>query len=197
MNPTEIPIEMDMEAYAMKEIRLHGRGGQGVVKASHIVVKAAVGSGTHGQFIPFFGVERKGSPVFGFLRLSNEPIRRKTQVYEPDILIIFDDTLVKLPATYAGLKTGGTVIINSTKTAEELGVPAQAGEIAIVDATGISENLFGRNMPNTSMLGALAKVTDLVSKDALFDEIAAAFGEQNRTAAQTAYDSVVITKKEA
>lgn len=197
MNPTEIPIEMDMEAYAMKEIRLHGRGGQGVVKASHIVVKAAVGSGTHGQFIPFFGVERKGSPVFGFLRLSNEPIRRKTQVYEPDILIIFDDTLVKLPATYAGLKTGGTVIINSTKTAEELGVPAQAGEIAIVDATGISENLFGRNMPNTSMLGALAKVTDLVSRDALFDEIAAAFGEANRTAAQTAYDSVVITKKEA
>ena len=188
---------MDMEAYAMKEIRLHGRGGQGVVKASHIVVKAAVGSGTHGQFIPFFGVERKGSPVFGFLRLSNEPIRRKTQVYEPDILMIFDDTLVKLPATYAGLKAGGTVIINSTKTAEELGVPSQAGEIAIVDATGISEHLFGRNMPNTSMLGALAKVTDLVSKDALFDEIAAAFGEANRTAAQTAYDSVVITKKEA
>ena len=188
---------MDMEAYAMKEIRLHGRGGQGVVKASHIVVKAAVGSGTHGQFIPFFGVERKGSPVFGFLRLSSEPIRRKTQVYEPDILMIFDDTLVKLPATYAGLKAGGTVIINSTKTAEELGVPTQAGEIAIVDATGISEHLFGRNMPNTSMLGALAKVTDLVSKDALFDEIAAAFGEQNRTAAQTAYDTVVITKKEA
>ena len=120
------PNEMNMEAYAMKEIRLHGRGGQGVVKASHIVVKAAVSSGTHGQFIPFFGVERKGSPVFGFLRLSNEPIRRKTQVYEPDILMIFDDTLVKLPATYAGLKKGGTVIINSTKSIEALGVPAEA-----------------------------------------------------------------------
>ena len=66
-----------------------------------------------------------------------------------------------------------------------------------MDATGISEHLFGRNMPNTSMLGALAKVTDLVSREALFDEIAAAFGEANRTAAQTAYDSVVITKKEA
>ena len=97
---------MDMEAYAMKEIRLHGRGGQGVVKASHIVVKAAVGSGTHGQFIPFFGVERKGSPVFGFLRLSNEPIRRKTQVYEPDILIIFDDTLVKPPGHLRGAERG-------------------------------------------------------------------------------------------
>lgn len=179
----------------MKEIRLHGRGGQGVVKASHIVVKAAVAGNAYGQFIPFFGVERKGSPVFGFLRLSNTPIRRKTQVYNPDILMIFDDTLVHLPATYAGLKEGGTIIINSTKSAEELGIPAQAGEIAIIDASGISEKLFGKNMPNTSMLGALAKVTDLVNRDLLFDEIAAAFGEQNRVAAQIAYDSVVIAKQ--
>lgn len=179
----------------MKEIRLHGRGGQGVVKASHIVVKAAVAGNAYGQFIPFFGVERKGSPVFGFLRLSNTPIRRKTQVYNPDILMIFDDTLVHLPATYAGLKEGGTIIINSTKSAGELGIPAQAGEIAIIDASGISEKLFGKNMPNTSMLGALAKVTDFVNRDLLFDEIAAAFGEQNRVAAQIAYDSVVIAKQ--
>lgn len=179
----------------MKEIRLHGRGGQGVVKASHIVVKAAVAGNAYGQFIPFFGVERKGSPVFGFLRLSNTPIRRKTQVYNPDILMIFDDTLVHLPATYAGLKEGGTIIINSTKSAGELGIPAQAGEIAIIDASGISEKLFGKNMPNTSMLGALAKVTDLVNRNLLFDEIAAAFGEQNRVAAQIAYDSVVIAKQ--
>lgn len=179
----------------MKEIRLHGRGGQGVVKASHIVVKAAVAGNAYGQFIPFFGVERKGSPVFGFLRLSNTPIRRKTQVYNPDILMIFDDTLVHLPATYAGLKEGGTIIINSTKSAGELGIPAQAGEVAIIDASGISEKLFGKNMPNTSMLGALAKVTDLVNRDLLFDEIAAAFGEQNRVAAQIAYDSVVIAKQ--
>lgn len=179
----------------MKEIRLHGRGGQGVVKASHIVVKAAVAGNAYGQFIPFFGVERKGSPVFGFLRLSNTPIRRKTQVYNPDILMIFDDTLVHLPATYAGLKEGGTIIINSTKSAGELGIPAQAGEIAIIDASGISEKLFGKNMPNTSMLGALAKVTDLVNRELLFDEIAAAFGEQNRVAAQIAYDSVVIAKQ--
>ena len=177
----------------MKEIRLHGRGGQGVVKASHIVVKAAVSGGSYGQFIPFFGVERKGSPVFGFLRLSDAPIRRKTQIYQPDILMIFDDSLVKLPATYSGLKKGGTVIINSVKSIEELGVPDQAGEIALVDASGISEELFGRNMPNTPMLGALARMTDLVGKDTLFDEIAASFGEKNRSAAQKAYDTVIIT----
>ena len=110
----------------MKEIRLHGRGGQGVVKASQMVVKAAVEGGLHGQFIPFFGVERKGSPVFGYLRLSTEEIRRKTQIYEPDVIVIMDDTLVGLPQTYAGLKDGGTVLINSTKPLSELGVPPRA-----------------------------------------------------------------------
>lgn len=180
----------------MKEIRLHGRGGQGVVKASHIVVKSAVAGDSYGQFIPFFGVERKGSPVFGYLRLSDVPIRRKTQVYEPDILMIFDDSLVKLPATYTGLKPGGTVIINSVKAVKELNIPSQAGQVAVVDATGISETLLGRNMPNTSMLGALAKVTELIDKDLLFEEIVAAFGEKNRAAAQQAYDSVVITSVE-
>lgn len=74
----------------MKEIRLHGRGGQGVVKASQMVVAAAVKGGLHGQFIPFFGVERKGSPVFGYLRLSGEEIRRKTQIYEPDVIVVME-----------------------------------------------------------------------------------------------------------
>ena len=87
----------------MKEIRLHGRGGQGVVKASHITVAAAVKGGLHGQFIPFFGVERKGSPVFGFLRLSEEPIRRKTQIYAPDVLVILDDSLLRRCPSYREL----------------------------------------------------------------------------------------------
>ncbi len=178
----------------MKEIRLHGRGGQGVVKASQLVVKAAVAEGGYGQFIPFFGVERKGSPVFGYLRLSDAPIRRKMQIYEPDILVIMDDTLVTLPATYDGLKDGGIVIINSKKTAAELDIPKQAGLVAAVDATGISEELFGRNIPNTSVLGAFAKVTGLVDKEVLFDEIAETFGEKNREAAMRAYDEVKILK---
>lgn len=178
----------------MKEIRLHGRGGQGVVKASQILVKASVAGGKHGQFIPFFGVERKGSPVFGYLRISTEPIRRKMQVYEPDILVIMDDSLVSLPTTYAGLKDGGIVIINSAKTPEELGVPANAGEVAIVNATKISEELMGRNIPNTAMLGAFAKISGLVDKEKVFDQVEKAFGEINRQAAQQAYDQVVSTK---
>lgn len=180
----------------MREIRLHGRGGQGVVKASQIVVKAAVAGHRQGQFIPFFGVERKGSPVFGYLRISQEPIRRKMQVYEPDILVIMDDSLVHLPETYAGLKENGVVIINSVKTKEELKIPAQAGLTATVDATGIAEKYLGRNIPNTAMLGAFAKVSGLVDEGLLFQEIEKAFGQTNREAAMEAYNQVVCEQRQ-
>lgn len=178
----------------MKEIRLHGRGGQGVVKASQIIVKAAVLNGGHGQFIPFFGVERKGSPVFGYLRLSDREIRRKTQIYEPDMLVIMDDSLVSMPQTYSGLKEGGTVLINSVKPIEELMVPDCAGLVAEVDATGISEELFGKNLPNTSVLGAFASIVDDVEKSTLFDEIGTTFGAKNVEAAERAYSEVKILR---
>lgn len=178
----------------MKEIRLHGRGGQGVVKASQIAVQAAVAGGRYGQFIPFFGVERKGSPVFGYLRISEMPIRRKMQVYEPDMLVIMDDSLIGLPSTYAGLKNGGVIVVNTTKTPEKLGLPAGTGTVAFVNATKISEELLGRNIPNTSMLGAFARVSGLIDKEALFDEIEKAFGAENRQAAERAYQETVITE---
>ncbi len=179
----------------MKEIRLHGRGGQGVVKASQLVVKAVVAGNYYGQFIPFFGVERKGSPVFGYLRISGHEIRRKMQVYDPDILVIMDDSLITMPETYDGLKQGGSIIINTTKSLEELNVPEQTGSVAAVDATGISEKLFGKNIPNTAVLGAFAKVSGLVDKDLLFDEIEKTFGAKNREAANIAYDQVKLIKE--
>lgn len=173
----------------MKEIRLHGRGGQGVVKASQMIVKAAVMGGLQGQFIPFFGVERKGSPVYGYLRLNNGEIRRKTQIYEPDVIVIMDDTLVGMKETYAGLREGGTVLINSVKPLEELLVPSCAGQVIAVDASGISEELFGKNLPNTAMLGAFVKAVGLVDREILFGEIEAVFGEKNRQAAEKAFDN--------
>lgn len=176
----------------MQEIRLHGRGGQGLVKASHLIVKTAVETGHYGQFIPFFGVERKGSPVFGFLRLGEEPIRRKTQVYAPDVLIVLDETLLALPATCAGLKEGGTVIVNSAHGREALDIPACAGTAAVVDATRIAQGAIGRSIPNTAMLGAFARVTGLVDREALFENIASEFGESNRAAAEEAYGAVRI-----
>lgn len=181
----------------MKEIRLHGRGGQGVVKASQIIVKAAVLGGRQGQFIPFFGVERKGSPVFGYLRLSDTEIRRKTQIYEPDMLVIMDDSLVDLPGTYEGLKQDGMIIINSVKSPEELKIPPQAGDIVMVDATGISEKHFGRNIPNTAMLGAFLKGAEMVDAELMYEAIKDTFGEKNVGAAKEAFDSAVIISKES
>lgn len=172
----------------MVEIRLHGRGGQGLVKASHLVVRTAVETGKCAQFIPFFGVERKGSPVFGFLRLSEEPIRRRTQVYEPDVLIILDDTLLRLPAVLEGLKPGGAVIVNTAHPVGELELPETAAKVVTVDASGICMELLGRNIPNTAMLGAFARATGLVDRERLFENIAAEFGEANRAAAERAYE---------
>jgi 2-oxoacid:acceptor oxidoreductase gamma subunit (pyruvate/2-ketoisovalerate family) len=178
----------------MKEIRLHGRGGQGVVKASQIIVKAAVAGGINGQFIPFFGVERKGSPVFGYMRLSNDKIRRKTQVYEPEMLVIMDDSLVSLPATYEGLKENGVIVINTDKPVEELNVPKETAMVATVNASAIAEEMLGRNIPNTAMLGAFARVTEMIDKEILFAEIEKEFGGANRQAAERAYEDVTCTE---
>lgn len=174
----------------MKEIRLHGRGGLGVVKASQLVVQAAVEGGLYGQSIPAFGVERKGSPVFGYLRLSHSPIRRRMQVYTPDILLIFDDSLLANPDTYGGLKDGGMVIINTTQPIDALGLPAAAATVVTVDATAIAEEVLGRAMPNTAMLGAFAAATGLVDTELLLRAIAAAFGAANRTAAERAIAAI-------
>ena len=180
----------------MVEIRLHGRGGQGLVKASQMTVASVVENGKYAHFIPSFGVERKGSPVFGFLRLSEEPIRRKTQIYTPDVLVILDDTLIGLPETYEGLKEDGIVIINSTKNPTELNLPVNTGMVAIVDAAKISQDIIGRFIPNTPMLGALCKVlSDLVDKDTLFKYIGNTFGEKNVAAAQRAYDEVTCYRQ--
>lgn len=110
------------------------------------------------------------------------------QVYEPDIVMVLDDSLTMMPSTYEGLKEGGTIIMNTVKPPKELKIPQQAGQIALVDAAGISEEFLGRNIPNTAMLGAFAKITGLVDREILFREIEASFGDENRRAAEAAYD---------
>lgn len=178
----------------MKEIRMHGRGGQGVVKSAQIIVKSVVECGGYAHFIPFFGVERKGSPVFGFLRIDDKDIRLKCQVYEPEILLIYDDTLLTMPATFSGMRDGCTVIVNTTKELSELGIPENAGTVALVDASGIALRDIGRNIPNTAMLGAFAKITGLVNWNEMKGLIEASFGTKNSKAAESAYGSVKAAK---
>lgn len=174
----------------MKEIRLHGRGGQGVVKSAQTIVETIVETGLYSHFIPFFGVERRGSPVFGFLRIDDKDIRIKTQVYEPEILIIMDDSLISMKQTFQGLKEGSIVIINTTKPLSELNIPAEAKEVYTVDATKIALEKIRLSIPNTAMLGAFAKATGLADWSVLQKNIEKNFGEANRIAAVTAYDQV-------
>ena len=175
----------------MKELRFHGRGGQGVVKAAQIIVSSVVDTGKYAQFIPFFGVERKGSPVFGFLRVDDKDIRIKTQVYTPEILVVFDDTLLSMEKTFEGLQENGVVIINTKKTIEELNLPQNAKQVYLVDATGIALENINKNIPNTTMLGAFAKVCEgFINWKVLQENIKAKFGDANVKSAQVAYDSV-------
>ena len=163
----------------MNEIRLHGRGGQGVVKAAHVIVKSIVNDGGYAQFIPFFGVERKGSPVYGFLRTDDKDIRVKTQVYTPDILLVFDDSLLPDAQIFDGFKQDGTLILNTAKPVEELNLPFMPRCLATIDATRIALDVLGVNIPNTVMLGAFSRVTGLVKMEQLLPEIKANFGEKN------------------
>jgi 2-oxoacid:acceptor oxidoreductase gamma subunit (pyruvate/2-ketoisovalerate family) len=178
--------------FAMNEIRLHGRGGQGVVKSAQVIVQTAVAQSKYAHFIPLFGVERKGSPVHGFLRIDEKDIRLKCQVYEPEILMIYDDSLLGLPPVFEGFREGGTVILNTTRAPGEVELPKAAAVVATVDATGLSMAALGRNIPNTAMLGAFAKVTGLVGWDGLKEQIGAAFGARNVEVAQAAHDSVAV-----
>jgi len=178
----------------LKEIRLHSRGGQGAVKAAQLVVESVVTSGGYAHFIPFFGVERKGSPVFGFLRIDDKDIRLKCQIYTPDVLIIMDDSLLSAPKTFEGMKDGAVVVLNTVKPLGSLGLPTTVGTVATVDATGIALEKTGNTIPNTSMLGAFAKATGMVDWENLKKHILKLFGQKNLDAAEHSYNVTVVHK---
>ena len=151
----------------MGEIRIHGRGGQGTVVAAEWLAATFVLDGKYVASFPSFGQERRGVPVAAFLRFGAEPVRERTRVYHPEIVLVFDRVMAALPECYAGLKEGGMAIIN---TKEEGVVPSSVtslGLCASVDATGIALQEIGRPIPNSCMLGAFARATQLVPLDAL------------------------------
>lgn len=173
----------------MKEVRLHGRGGQGLVTAAHIIVKAAIGTNGYASFIPFFGVERKGSPVYGFLRLDDKPIRLKTQVYHPDCLIVLDDTLIGEVNIFEGLRENAVLIINSTSALTDCDFPKEVATVGLVDATNIALKNFKRNIPNTTMLGAFCRATGWVPLDQVMALVEEEFGPENAAACEEGYQS--------
>jgi pyruvate ferredoxin oxidoreductase gamma subunit/2-oxoisovalerate ferredoxin oxidoreductase gamma subunit len=181
----------------IKEIRIHGRGGQGGVTAAELLARAAFKEGKWVQAIPFFGAERRGAPVKAFARLSDEPILIRSQVYSPDYVMVLDASLLDLVDITEGLKKDGVVIINTRKKPEEMDI--KQGRLATVDATGIAIELqllvAGQPVLNTTMLGAFAKATEEVKLESILEVIReewkGAAGEKNAKGAALAYERLV------
>ena len=142
----------------MIEVRFHGRGGQGAVMASRIMANAFVRIGQYGASFPMFGFERRGAPVTAFGRFDLKPIREKTQIYQPDIVVVLDPSQRYFENVYKGLKPEAILVLNAAEPFHEK--PHQnLKTIGIVDADGISSQEVGRALPNTCMLGAFAATT--------------------------------------
>jgi 2-oxoacid:acceptor oxidoreductase gamma subunit (pyruvate/2-ketoisovalerate family) len=142
----------------VKEIRFHGRGGQGAVMAAKMLATAGANEGKCVASFPMYGFERRGMPVVAFARIDDKPLREKTQIYEPDCLMVIDPTLMNLPTLYEGLKPGGVLIVN---TAHPFDTPPTPNlKIAgVINATQIALCEIGRDIPNTCLIGALAATT--------------------------------------
>ncbi len=159
----------------MRELRFHGRGGQGTVVASKILAVALFHEGRQVQSFPAFGVERRGAPVTAFLRVSDGPILLRCEISAPDDLVILDPTLIGVTDVTAGLKPGGSMLINSERPAESYGDLAQCFRVTTVDASGIALRfgLGSRTQPivNTAILGAFAVCSGLVRLESVCDAI--------------------------
>ena len=178
-----------------KEIRFHGRGGQGAVLAARMLASACAIEGKHVASFPMYGFERRGMPVVAFARLSEEPIREKTQIYTPDCLVVIDPTLLRLPHLFDGLKPGGVLILNSAHKPDKHLHPHLA-QVGVINATQVALCEIGRDIPNTCLVGALARVTGWVSLKSVLKGLAEYFeGEllaRNVRSAQRGYDEVEV-----
>jgi pyruvate ferredoxin oxidoreductase gamma subunit len=152
----------------MVDVRIHGRGGQGVVTTAEVLALACFVEGRHAQAVPSFGSERTGAPVAAFVRISDQPIRSHDPVEEPDIVVVQDPTLLSLPAVVAGLRPGGLLLVNSHRPLPAAVLAATSGcTVTTVPASAIATRCVGRDVPGPAMLGALAAVTDVVLVDSV------------------------------
>lgn len=184
----------------MFQIRIHGRGGQGVVSASELLSVAAFEEGKFSQSFPSFGSERMGAPVQAFARISDEAITIREPVMEPDMLIIQDPTLFNAVDVFEGVKTDGYLLINSSKTPEDLGIVEITSQfpenhVITIPATELALKYIKQPKPNTVLLGAFAAMSSMVNLPALEDAISKKFPERiakpNITATTAGYNLVM------
>jgi len=181
----------------MKEVRFHGRGGQGAVLAARMLAIACVREGKCVASFPMYGFERRGAPVVAFTRIDDKAIREKTQIYNPDCLVVIDPGLITLPTLFTGLNPNGVLILNSPKLFEKQ--PNENLKLAgIVNATQIAVEEVGRDVPNTCLLGAFAAVTGWVGLESVKLSVAEYFsGEvlrKNVRCVERGYNEVKVIK---
>jgi pyruvate ferredoxin oxidoreductase gamma subunit len=183
----------------MFQIRIHGRGGQGVVTAAELLSVAAFLEGEHAQAFPSFGSERMGAPVMAFCRIDQKPIRLREPVTRPDALIIQDPTLLHQVELFDGLAANGYILLNSTRGFAELGLAEfvekfPAGHCRTVPASELAMEHVGRPLPNAALLGGFAAVSGLLKIEsvaaAIHERFPARIAEANVAAAQAAFDRV-------
>ena len=159
------------------EIRWHGRGGQGAKTASLLLADAAFNTGKYIQGFPEYGPERMGAPITAYNRISSAPITIHSNIYEPDYVVVVDDTLLEVVDVTAGLKESGAIVINTTKSADYLKsvLKGYNGNIYTIDARKVSEEALGRYFPNTPMLAAIVKVSGIMTDEALLEDMKGSF----------------------
>ena len=159
------------------EIRWHGRGGQGAKTASLLLADAAFNTGKYIQGFPEYGPERMGAPITAYNRISTTPIRVHSNIYEPDYVVVIDDTLLTAVDVTSGLKEDGAIVINTTKSIEEIGplLNGYKGSVYTIDARKVSEEALGKYFPNTPMLAAIVKVTQIMSEEDFVNDMEGSF----------------------
>ncbi|MEK6924581.1 MAG: pyruvate ferredoxin oxidoreductase subunit gamma [Candidatus Micrarchaeota archaeon] len=175
------------------QIRFHGRAGQGIVTAAEITAMAAAAEGKFVQAFPFFGSEKRGPPVVAFCRISDKPIITHEQVYEPDVVVVADHTIMDAVDVEGGLAKDGIVVINTDKTPSELGVKTK--KTFTVDGTRLAVEVLGKNITNTVVLGAMVKATGVVTLASVLAAVRKQFpgemGEKNAKLVEKAFEKTV------
>ena len=161
----------------MVEIRWHGRGGQGAKTASLLLADAAFNTGKYIQGFPEYGPERMGAPITAYNRISDTPIRIHSNIYEPDYVVVVDDTLLESVDVTAGLKEDGAIVINTTKNGEDLKklLKGYKGKIYTIDARKVSMETLGKYFPNTPMLAAIVKVSGIMNEEDFVKDMEGSF----------------------
>ena len=189
----------------MFQVRIHGRGGQGVVTAAELLAVAAFAEGRHAQAFPSFGSERMGAPVVSFCRIDDKPIRVREPIVAPDALVIQDPTLLHQVDLFAGLGSNGYMLINTSRSFGELGLGEfvegfRSERLLTVPATELAREHLGRPLPNAVLLGGFAALTGVVAIDSVEGAIRERFpgglADRNAAAARAAHQFVESEREE-